>query len=58
MICFCACEACISGKEALDGRLGDLKGAGEDTFSEKKAAFEETAGKLTSDYENLLGMIQ
>jgi hypothetical protein len=43
--------------ELKDG-LGDLKSAGEDTFDEKKAAFEKVTGELESSYESMLGMFE
>jgi len=49
-------KAVMNSKTELDHKFSDLKDAGEDTFNEKKNAFEGSLEELTSGYGNLLGM--
>jgi hypothetical protein len=47
-------KAVMDGKTTLDNNYNDLKDAGEDSFAEKKEAFEGSLSNLNSSYESLM----
>lgn len=47
-------KAVMDGKTTLDDNYNDLKDAGEDSFAEKKEAFEGSLSNLNSSYESLM----